>query len=94
MTVPIWSPTPDRVALANMTRFLSHVRARAPAGAREVWDVGSLYDWSVARPDAFWPEVWRFCGVLAEERAGRDPWDEVVVGLERMAPPGPPDVRI
>ncbi|MGH7515281.1 MAG: acetoacetate--CoA ligase [Gemmatimonadales bacterium] len=89
MTVPIWSPTPDRVARTNMTRFLAHVRARASAGAGEVWDVGSLYDWSVARPDAFWPEVWRFCGVVAEERAGRNPWDEVVVGLDRMAPPDP-----
>src|SRR6476661_2967906 len=89
MTAPIWSPDASRVARANMTRFLSHVRARAPAGAGEVWDVASLYDWSVARPDVFWPEVWRFCGVVAEERAGRDPWDQVVVGLDRMAPPDP-----
>jgi hypothetical protein len=27
--------------------------------------------------------------VIAEERPGRDPWDEVVVGLDRMAPPDP-----
>jgi acetoacetyl-CoA synthetase len=27
--------------------------------------------------------------VVAEERPGREPWDEVVVGLERMAPPDP-----
>jgi acetoacetyl-CoA synthetase len=43
----------------------------------------------VAHPEAFWPEVWRFCGVVADERPGREPWDEVVVGLERMAPPDP-----
>ena len=86
---PIWTPSPERVARANMTRFLAHVRHTQPAGADDVWDVGSLYDWSVARPDAFWPEVWRFCGVVAEERPGRAPWDEVVVGLERMAPPRP-----
>jgi acetoacetyl-CoA synthetase len=89
MTAPIWSPTPDRVARANLTRFLSHVRASAPAGAGEVWDVPSLYDWSVSRPEAFWPELWRFCGVIADERAGREPWDHVVVGLDRMAPPDP-----
>jgi acetoacetyl-CoA synthetase len=89
MTAPLWSPTPDRVARANMTRFLAHVRAGAPAGADEVWDVASLYAWSVARPDAFWPEVWRFCGVIADERAGRAPWDKVVVGVDRMAPPDP-----
>jgi len=89
MTAPIWSPTPDRVARANLTRFLSHVRASAPAGAGEVWDVPSLYDWSVSRPEAFWPELWRFCGVIADERAGREPWNHVVVGLDRMAPPDP-----
>jgi acetoacetyl-CoA synthetase len=33
--------------------------------------------------------VWAFCGVVSEEREGRVPWDEVVVGLERMAPPDP-----
>jgi acetoacetyl-CoA synthetase len=86
---PIWTPSPERVARANMTRFLAHVRQARPAGAEEVWDVGSLYEWSIARPDAFWPEVWRFCGVVAEERPGRAPWDEVVAGLDRMAPPAP-----
>src|SRR6185503_13313393 len=86
---PIWTPSPERIARANMTRFLAHVRQVQPAGAEQVWDVASLYEWSVACPDAFWPEVWRFCGVVAEERPGRAPWDEVVVGLERMAPPAP-----
>ncbi|HET8833090.1 MAG TPA: acetoacetate--CoA ligase [Gemmatimonadales bacterium] len=89
MTRPVWAPQPSRVAGAQLTRFLAHVRAAAPEGAAEVWDVPSLYAWSVARPDAFWPEVWRFCGVVAEERPGREPWDRVVVGLDRMAPPDP-----
>jgi len=43
----------------------------------------------VQHPEAFWPEVWRFCGVVAEERPGGEPWDEVVTGLDRMAPPDP-----
>src|SRR4051812_45153132 len=89
MTEPIWRPSPERVASANMTRFLAAVRERRPPGARAVRDFSSLYEWSVARPDAFWPEVWRFCGVAAEERPGRTPWDRVVVGLDRMAPPDP-----
>ncbi|HSB54164.1 MAG TPA: AMP-binding protein, partial [Gemmatimonadales bacterium] len=89
MTRPIWSPSPDRIARAQMTRFLAHVRARRPSGADEITDFPSLYAWSVERPDAFWPEVWRYCGVVADERPGRDPWDRVVVGLERMAPPDP-----
>ena len=65
------------------------MRACRPGGAEAVSDFPSLYAWSIARPDAFWPEVWRFCGVVADERAGREPWNEVVVGLERMAPPDP-----
>src|SRR6266853_1088667 len=89
MTDPIWSPDPDRIARANMTRFLAEVRRRRPAGSDGVEDYPSLYRWSVERPDAFWPEVWRFCGVVANERAGREPWDDIVIGLERMAPPDP-----
>ncbi len=72
-----------------MTAFLRRVRDRRPAGAEAVSDFPSLYRWSVERPEVFWPEVWDFCGVVAEERAGSPPWDEVVVGLERMAPPDP-----
>ena len=66
-----------------MTAFLQRVRDRRPAGAEAVDDFPSLYRWSVGRPDAFWPEIWDFCGVVGE------PWDEVVVGLDRMAPPDP-----
>src|SRR5689334_25409734 len=86
MTAPIWTPSPARVASANLTRFLAHVRTTSPIGAESVWDVPSLYDWSVAHPEAFWPELWRFCGVVAEQRPGRAPWDLVVTGLDRMEP--------
>ncbi|MGH7526134.1 MAG: acetoacetate--CoA ligase [Gemmatimonadales bacterium] len=83
---PLWIPSPARVRDANLTRFIAHVRS---SGAEGVTDYGSLWRWSVERPDLFWPEVWKFCGVVADERPGRAPWDEVVVGLERMAPPHP-----
>jgi len=52
-------------------------------------DYDRLYRWSIDHPERFWPELWRYCGIIAEERTGRDPWDEVVVGLDRMAPPDP-----
>jgi acetoacetyl-CoA synthetase len=86
---PLWRPGPDRVARANLTAFIQHITERQPAGAGAVRNYPSLYRWSVERPDAFWPEVWRFCGVVAEHREGRDPWDQVVIGLDRMAPPDP-----
>src|SRR4029453_16496796 len=69
--------------------FIRHTREQKPAGADAVSDFASLWRWSVDRPDVFWPEVWRFCGVIAEERPGHDPWDSVGVGLDRMAPPDP-----
>ena len=52
-------------------------------------DFASLYRWSVEHAEAFWPEVWRFCGVVADEPLAREPWDDVVIGLDRMAPPDP-----
>ena len=72
-----------------MTAFLDQVRRRRPDGASAVVDFASLYRWSVERPDAFWPEVWEFCGVVAHDRPGAPPWEQVVVGLDRMAPPDP-----
>jgi acetoacetyl-CoA synthetase len=89
LTKPIWTPSPERVERANMTAFLQWVRQRRPAGAEAVSDFSALYRWSVERPESFWPEVWRFCGVVAEERPGKDPWDDVVLGLDRMGPPDP-----
>ncbi|HEV8178099.1 MAG TPA: AMP-binding protein, partial [Gemmatimonadales bacterium] len=86
---PLWTPDAERVNRANLTAFIEHIRIRKPAGSKGVKDFGSLYQWSVQHPEAFWPEVWRFCGVVAEERPGKDPWDEVVIGLDRMAPPDP-----
>jgi len=85
---PVWPPGPARVARANLTRFIEQVRGTA-FGAEQVSDLATLYDWSVAHPEGFWPAVWEFCGVMAEQRPGRAPWDQVGVGLDRMAPPDP-----
>ncbi len=81
MDQPLWTPAPDRVARANLTRF-----AREHAQSA---DFQALYAWSVAHPEEFWPAVWRFTGVLAQEHPGRAPWDEVLRGGGRMAPPDP-----
>jgi acetoacetyl-CoA synthetase len=48
-----------------------------------------LYRWSVEEPEAFWVAVWRFCDVVAAGRPGKDPWDRVLVGGDRVAPPDP-----
>jgi acetoacetyl-CoA synthetase len=84
---PLWSPGPHRVQTANLTAFIHHIQQQRPAESQGVVDYESLYRWSVEHPEAFWPEVWRFCDVISEQRPGGLAWDEVVVGLERMAPP-------
>jgi acetoacetyl-CoA synthetase len=82
----MWAPSPEQVARANITRFATGaVAAGAPATGS--WDYGALHGWSVGARERFWPAVWRFCGVVADERPGRDPWDEVLVGRDRVAPP-------
>ncbi len=77
---PLWSPSAEQVRRANLTRFLGVVSAR---------DYPELYEWSVNNLEEFWAAVWTFCGVVADERAGREPWDEVLIGRDRVAPPDP-----
>ena len=78
MEQALWRPSETQVARANMTRFM------AAAG---VSDYDALYKWSIARPEEFWPLVWKFCGVIAERRSDGNEWQQVLVGRERMAPP-------
>ncbi|MEP7226635.1 MAG: acetoacetate--CoA ligase [Gemmatimonadales bacterium] len=85
----LWTPDAERVKRANLTAFIEHIQTKRPAGSKAVKDFDSLYRWSVQRPEAFWPMVWEFCGVVADERSGKPPWDGIVIGLHRMAPPDP-----
>ena len=78
MSDPIWTPSPERVEQSNMTAFM---RAAGFTNYRD------LYDWSILHPDRFWPDMWQFARVVAEEHDDREPWEEVVRGLDRMAPP-------
>ncbi len=79
MTGPMWTPSAKRIAQANMSAFLRF------AGVGDSYD--ELYQWSVLHPEKFWPLMWKYADVVADEREDRDSWDEVVVGLDRMAPP-------
>ncbi|MBA3659012.1 MAG: AMP-binding protein, partial [Gemmatimonadales bacterium] len=65
------------------------LRDSAAAGTSNVTDMQSLHRWSVERPTDFWPAVWRFCGVVSEDRGTAAAWDAVGYGLDRMAPPDP-----
>lgn len=87
---PLWVPSEEQVAGANVTRFIRDAVRPLGGGAAAVTDSRSLYAWSVASPTQFWPAVWRFCDLIADARpATATPWEEVLVGSGRMAPPDP-----
>jgi acetoacetyl-CoA synthetase len=82
MTGPMWTPSHDRIAQANMSAFLRY------AGVGSTYD--ELYRWSILHPEQFWPLMWKYADVIAEPRGDtHSPWDEVIIGLDRMAPPDP-----
>lgn len=82
--LPIWTPTLEQIERANMTRFIDEARRVADG---RVSDFASLYRWSIESPEEFWPLVWRFCDVIADQRPDGSQWDSVLIGRERMAPP-------
>ncbi|HXT57623.1 MAG TPA: acetoacetate--CoA ligase [Pirellulales bacterium] len=81
MPAPLWQPTTEQIADANLTAFIRFVNERfenerQPAG---VTHYAALYRWSIDRPEAFWDAVWDFCEVRASRKG-----DRVAVDLDRM----------
>jgi acetoacetyl-CoA synthetase len=64
----LWRPSPQRIAQANLTRFIECVNARRGTQLREY---GELYAWSLAQPGNFWSELAHFADVRAEWGTGR-----------------------
>src|SRR5688572_10615301 len=59
MEKPLWQPSPQRVAAANLTRFMEKA---GPAGR----SYDELHRWSVENREAFWTAIWDFGGVVGE----------------------------
>ncbi len=76
MSEPLWRPSAERIARSNMSRFIKVVAERSGS---PIGDFDALYRWSIADPEAFWREVWRFCGVI-----GDGPGEVVLEGGDRM----------
>jgi acetoacetyl-CoA synthetase len=70
-----------------MFRFFESVRAKHPSSPAVSAPYEAWHAWSCANPALFWSEVWRFTNIISSETKGRDPWDSVVHGFDRMAPP-------
>jgi acetoacetyl-CoA synthetase len=76
MTAPLWTPSAERVARANLTAFKAAVESEWQV---RVPDYAALHRWSVDAPGEFWSSVWDFCGIVAETRG-----DRVALHPERM----------
>jgi acetoacetyl-CoA synthetase len=63
---PLWTPSPQRVAGTQLTRF--RVLANDRFGLR-LGDYRALHAWSVRNPAEFWDLVWDFCGVIGAKGA-------------------------
>jgi acetoacetyl-CoA synthetase len=61
---PLWQPGPERIAAANLTRFMAEAKARWNLGAKTYAD---LFAWSVSKPEQFWELVWDFAGVIGDK---------------------------
>ena len=66
MTAPIWTPSAERVAASNLTRFAERARDAhgAPPG-----DYAALWRWSVEQPERFWPAMMEFAQIVRDDGA-------------------------
>src|SRR5579872_385001 len=75
-TTPMWSPSPERVAKTNLTRFARFVRER---GHLVSPGYPELHRWSIEKPEEFWQSVWEFCGIVTSR-----PAEKVVVDFDQF----------
>ena len=62
-STPLWQPSPERIARANVTEFS---RGIANTTGRAFPDYGTLWRWSNDEREAFWRAVWDYAGVVGE----------------------------
>ena len=58
----LWQPSAERIADANMTRFMRFINERFDIA---LISYPELHDFSVQRTEDFWRSVWEFCGIRA-----------------------------
>jgi acetoacetyl-CoA synthetase len=63
---PLWTPSPERIAQANLTAFAREFGRRIDA----VLDgYGAIHRASIDEREAFWSTLWDWCGVIGEKGA-------------------------
>lgn len=72
----LWQPSPERIADANITRFMAIIRSKYGA---DTVNYASLYQWSIEYPEHFWSAFWDFSGLVAQAKG-----ETVLAHGERM----------
>lgn len=73
---PIWIPQQNAFTDSNMAIFMRTVNAHHQTHLQHYHE---LYQWSIAYPEKFWPEVWKFCKIKATRL-----WDKVLINENQM----------
>lgn len=60
---PLWTPSEDRIARSNLRRFMGQIAAKYGKAMESYQDA---LDFSIARPQDFWRDVWSFCDVVGD----------------------------
>jgi acetoacetyl-CoA synthetase len=75
MMQPMWQPSAERIAQANLTAFAARIAATHGVALP---DYSALYRWTVEHPDVFWRELWSDAGVVGDVGA------RMLVDADRM----------
>ncbi len=65
MSSPLWQPSPERVAEANITHFTGEM---SDLFGIRFDDYRALHQWSIDHLEDFWTAVWDYTGVIAASR--------------------------
>ncbi|RLB71572.1 MAG: acetoacetate--CoA ligase [Deltaproteobacteria bacterium] len=76
MKTALWKPSAERIANANLTRFMKYLGEQK---GQSFSNYDDLYQWSVTERADFWESVWDFGGIIASR-----PYDEVLVDGDKM----------
>ncbi|MDN2666798.1 acetoacetate--CoA ligase [Vibrio sp. 14N.309.X.WAT.E.F5] len=63
---PIWQPSDQRIAHANVTQFIDSLDQQGVLG-QELQNYADLHQWSVEHPESFWQNVWQFSGMVGSQ---------------------------
>ncbi|MCK4378257.1 MAG: AMP-binding protein, partial [Deltaproteobacteria bacterium] len=76
MKKALWKPSAERIANANLTRFMKYLN---DLQGQSFANYDELYQWSITERANFWESVWDFGGIIASK-----PYDKVLVDGDKM----------